>query len=237
MIFEENVIALKGQYKDNLSKLTYDSTERIFYLRKNQNNEFKTISLDKLTIGKFYLIKYDYNGNKIFCPIFPLEYKVIKNKNILYAVNLDYLPYEYKMDFFSKFFGYYDDILEKNKDRAKVLEEPSLKGVNFETIYKLLKRNGGYEYAVTAFDLLKIKETNVISTTIMHRFIFLNTRMVNSAMMKELLTNTSADELNEKIKEIIEKYDSIQISYDEDTKDFYKRLKSFEKNFKLVENI
>jgi hypothetical protein len=235
MNFRENILALKGQYYDNLEKLTYDSTERIFYLRKIQNNELKTTSINKIVIGKFYLIKYNYNGNKIYCPIFPLEFKIHKNKNILYAVNLDYLPYLYKVDFFSKIFDIYDNIYQKNKDIASVNDELPFNSITFENIYKLLKGNGGYEYSVTAFDLLKIKEVNVISTNIVHRFLFLNTKIVNSAMMKELLTNTTVDEYIDKLKNIINEYDNLKISYDEDTKDFYKRLRNFEQNFKLID--
>lgn len=237
MLFSENVQALMAQYGDNLSALVYDSTERIFYLRKNQNNEFRQTGVRNMVIGKFYLIQYNYNGNRIFAPIMPLEYKVNNNKNILYAVNLDYLPYKYKVDFFSKIFSFYESLLEKNQDLNKVMDELPMKGVNFETVYKYLKGNGGFEYAVTAYDLQKIIEVNVVSTNIMHRFIFLNTRMVNSATMKEMLSTTDSDELMVKIKEIVERYDAIRLSYDQDTKYFYKRLRSFEQNFKLVENI
>ena len=237
MVFMDNIQALMGQYGDNLAKLAYDSTQRIFYLRKTQNNELRTIAPTNLKIGNFYLIKYNYNGNKIFCPIFTLEYKVIKNKNILYAVNLDYLPYKYKVSFFSTMLDFYKDTLDENMDIANVLDEHSLNNINFELIYKMLKGNGGYEYAVTAFDILKIEELSKVSTNILHHFLFLDTRMVNSANMKQLLTNSTDDELTEKIREIVKKYDSITLTYDNDTKYFYKRLRTFENNYKLTENI
>ena len=85
-------------------------------------------------------------------------------------------------------------------------------------------------------DLNKIVETNMVSTKIMDRFIFLNTRMVNSSMMKELEKNTNSEEFREKLNEIIEKYDSMSITYEEDTRDFYKKLRAFEKNYKLIES-
>lgn len=235
MDFSAKVTALVGQYGKNLRSLTHDSTERIFYLRKTQSPEFRTVSKKDIIIGKFYLIKYDYNGNEIYCPIFPLEYKVIKNKHILYAVNLDYLPYSYKRSFFGELFNRYKDTVDKNED-VDVSKEIPLKGVNFENIYKILQKNGKMEFAVTAFDINKIIETNVVSTTIMDRFIFLNTRMVNSALMKELATNTKSEEFKEKLDTIVEEYDNLKITYEEDTKYFYKRLRAFEKNYKLIDS-
>lgn len=237
MNFGENIQALIGQYGKDLTSLTYDSTERIFYLRKKPNHELSNVGLNDLKIGCFYLLRYNYNGNNIFCPVFTLEYKVIKNKNILYCLNLDYLPYMYKVDFFTKMYNFYSGVFEDNENTADASSEKPLGGVTFESVYKLLQSNGNFEYAVTAFDVLKIKEVNRVSTTILHRFVFLNTRMVNSALMKELLVrNTSAD-LAEKIKSIIEKYDSIKLDFESDTKYFYKKLRAFEKNYKLVENI
>ena len=236
MKFGENVQSLIGQYGKDLSGLAYDSTERLFYLRKKPNHELSMTGLNDLKIGCFYLLRYDYNGNSIFCPVFTLEYKVIKNKNILYCVNLDYLPYMYKVDFFTKLYNFYNGTFDDNENISDVLSEKPLDGVTFESIYKLLQNNGKFEYAVTAFDILKIKEINRVSTTILHRFIFLNTRMVNSALMKELLVRNASSELNEKIKNIIEQYDSIKLDFDTDTKYFYKRLRAFEKNYKLIEN-
>jgi hypothetical protein len=237
MNLKEQGYNIFNQYSYNLTAITLESTERIFYLRKHQNNEFKTISLKNLSIGHFYLILYNFNGNKIFCPILPLEYKVWKNKNILYCINLDYLPYEYKIEFFGQLFYLYQSIIDKNIDISDVSSEMPLKGITFENIYKALKKNGGFEFSVTAFDVLKIEEVNIISTNIMDRFIFLNTRYVNSALMKELVEKTDSEGFKTKLKDIITEYDNIKLEYDEDTKAFYKKLKAFEKNYKLSENI
>jgi hypothetical protein len=162
---------------------------------------------------------------------------VWKNKNILYCVNLDYLPYEYKIEFFGKLFYLYQSVIDKNVDISDVSNELPLKDISFENIYKALKKNGGFEFSITAFDVLKIEEVNKISTNIMDRFIFLNTRYVNSALMKELIEKTDAEGFKTKLRSIITEYDSIKLEYDEDTKYFYKKLKAFEKNYKLTENI
>lgn len=236
MTFTENIRGLQGQYDKNLNKLVLDSTERIFYLRKMNNNELSSISIKNINLGCFYLIKYNYNGNKIYCPIFTLEYKVIKNKNILYAINLDYLPYTYKSNFFINLMNFYKQIYDDNIDINDATNEKPLPNITFEKVYRLLKSNGGYEFSVTAFDILKITEVCRVSTNILHRFLFLNTRMVNSALMKNLVSTDMLDEYKEKLKEIIDVYDNMKISYEEDTKEFYKRLRNFESNYKIIDN-
>lgn len=235
MKLNETIQALLGQYNNNLNNLVYESTERIFYLRKMQNNELKTISNTSILVGRFYLIKYNYNDNNIFCPIFTIEYKNTGTKKILYAINLDYLPYSYKVDFFSKIFDIYKTTVDKNADINSVISESTFNGINFENVYSMLKANGDFNFAITAFDLLKIKETNVISTNIVHRFIFLNTRIVNSAMIKQTEMNTQLAEYKTKLKELIELYDNIKITNESDTKSYYKNLKSIEKNYKLYD--
>jgi hypothetical protein len=123
MKFDEYVTALLGEYNENLNKLVYESTERIFYLRKHQNNELKSITPKHIVLGRFYLIKYNYNDNKLFCPIFTIDFKNNNGKNILYAINLDYLPYSYKIDLFSEILNIYNIIVDKNVDINNVKEE------------------------------------------------------------------------------------------------------------------
>jgi len=83
--FKDYCGKLFGEYNNNIGTITKESTDRIFYLINNPNEE---IYFDKkLSIGKFYLIRYDYNGNKIWCPIFIIDdrYKTDTQKRIIYA--------------------------------------------------------------------------------------------------------------------------------------------------------
>jgi hypothetical protein len=110
-----------------------------------------------MDIGKFYIIKYNFNGNKLWCPILtvpPLtnknekgvltnQLKIINNKNILYVVNFDYLPLKYKALLVDQIIKNNLDRWEKNQDRIsrgeKVKEELSFKVF---WIYNFLKKNG-----------------------------------------------------------------------------------------------
>ena len=89
-----------------------DTTQEFFnsYLKEN-NKQVSPTRVSKINIGKFYMIQYNYNGNKIWCPIFSIDFKIIKNKNILYAINLDYLPYIYKIRLFNKIFTFVSKII------------------------------------------------------------------------------------------------------------------------------
>ena len=90
-----------GQYS-SLINIVRESTDEIMNLRKTNSTLFKEINTGKILQGnqvpiKFYLIRYYYNGNQVWCPVMSLAYKVINNKNILYILNLQYLPFKYKM--------------------------------------------------------------------------------------------------------------------------------------------
>lgn len=217
----------------SVEKLISDSTERIFYLIRNNNHEIKEISINKLQLNKFYLIKYNYNGNKIWCPILTLEYKVVHNKNVLYAINLDYLPYYIKTIIFDRIFYQQNDNIDDNIDKADVINENPL-DISFEYIYKLLKNNGGYEYSLTGFDVLKIKNCFAVSTNIFPRFIFLKTGRKNLEEMRDIFKKMSETPEKKELKLIIEGYEKLLSKYKEDIKEYYKTLKDYEKNLKLI---
>jgi hypothetical protein len=187
MEFGEEVRALMGQYNENIKLLKDDSTSQIFQTAfKNPTWQIRSTNINKLRKGCFYIIKYNYNGNKIWSPILTLEYKVKNNKNILYAINFDYLPYKYKIIFVNRLFKLNNEVINKNRDVENVSEEKNL-NLNVESVYRWLQLNGRKEYSLTAFDVLKIENIYSISTTILDRFIFLDTRYINNRMMLDTL--------------------------------------------------
>ena len=126
--FKDDCYALFGEYNKDWKSCIYESTDIIFDLIENNNHEVMFTKPNKLMIGKFYLMKYEYIKDqyftekylenkrvpslKIWCPIFVLGFKesdkVVqrfdKNKKmIMYAINLDYLPFRYRILFFDIF--------------------------------------------------------------------------------------------------------------------------------------
>lgn len=233
---EELLNNIELRTSGNLQLFINESTELFLKAKNEDKNEVKAINPDKIVLGKFYFILYNYNGNLIWCPIFPLEYKYYNQKNILYAINLDYLPYVYKINFFNLIWLKQREIFEFNTTVKKIEEEKRIQKINFETVYNLLKKNGNYEYCITAFDMKKIKHTHHVSTTLMDRFIFITTKNLNARSMKDLYDKELNKELKEKILNIREQYQKILDEYSDDTKDYYKKLKAFEKQLKLTEN-
>lgn len=230
--FEYYVDALRGQF-GNLDDLIFASNKELFTMRNRQTDLFKSISIDKINIGRFHLINYNYNGSFLYAPILVIDYRVVENKHILYAVNLDYLPFDYKSIYFNKIYNTYKSIFEGNSDVNNVLEEKSLP-INFKVIFNSLKTSGGYEFAITAFDITKIKECFLVSTSLLYVLIHSHMRTVNIALMKD---NMKKYEDNHdkaiKLKETIIKLEEMRESYDTDVKGYYKRLKQIESNYKL----
>lgn len=218
----------------NLQMFINESTDLILDARNDNKEEVKNINLEAIEIGRFYLIRYNYNGNQIWCPIFSLEYKYYNQKSILYAINLDYLPYLYKIELFNVIWLKQREVFEFNQKVTKIEEERRLKIINFEDVYKLLKKNGNYEYCITAFDMTKIKEVNLVSYNLMGRFIMITTRNLNSRSMRDLYDKETNIEIKEKIDSILKQYEGILNEYSDDSKEFYKKLKNFESHLKLI---
>lgn len=233
---------LYGQYNNDIKTITLDSTNRIFDLIKKPNKEI--FFTKKLSIGKFYIIRYNYNSNKIWCPIFIIDdiYKPDIQKRIIYAINIDYLPYSYRILFFDILFSSFVDIIEYNNS-DNIDEEKSLK-VDFNLIYKLLKNNGQYEYSITAFDYLKIDGINkgepkifFVSTNFISRFIFIDTKIVNLKNMIDLSLILDDYNMKNKLNYIINLFKEIEKDLDiNDQKTYYKKLKLIENKYKLIDN-
>ena len=242
MIFKERkqkylhyVDALKGKFGD-LASMIKETNYDIFSLRNQYNKEFFEIKLDRIQIGKFYLLLYNFNGNKLFCPIFTIDYRVKNNKNILYAINLDYLPFLYKKMFFNKLYSDFEQIFLFNTDADNALVEKTIP-INFEFIYNALKDNGKYHYAISAFDVLKISECSVVSTNLMYLITHVHMRKVNITLMKNTMkAYEDKDFKQQKLKYTIEELEKMEESYDNDVTVYYKKLKQLENNYKLFEN-
>lgn len=235
--YEYYVRALRGQYGGDLKTMVFECNKEVFRARKEQTDWFKSISLNNLQTGRFYLINYYYNGNKVFCPIFAIDYRVSEyNKHNLYAINLDYLPFDYKMIFFNKLYNNAQTIFETNADAPDVMKEMNIP-VNFEIMYKALEKNGGYNFAITAFDINKIKECYIVSTNLMYLITNVHMRPVNVALMKELAQQYD-EGLEPKIRldKLITELEEMNETYDTDVKDYYKKLRSLENNYKLFDD-
>jgi hypothetical protein len=260
--------SLLGEYNSNIKNCIYDSTQIIFDLIKNNNHEVKITKSSKLLPGKFYILKYEYISDKyyeekyfnnktvpslnIWCPVYVLGFreseKIIqrysKNKKmILYALNLDYLPYNYKIALFDRIFKSNIERVEKNKDLhasgENVLNEYPMEVESF-ALYNLLKKNGGYEYCLTAYDPDKIvnfindtPELYSISTIIAHRLMFVDCKILNMKNIIDVYKDSDIDIIKDKLKSILEDFQKILNDLESDEKTLFKKLRQLENHFEL----
>ena len=62
-------------------------------------------------------------------------------------------------------------------------------------------------------------------------------RKINIALMKQNMENYQMDEIkSNKLKYTIEELEKMEEDYNDDVKQYYKRLKQLENNYKLFEN-
>lgn len=239
---------LIGEYNGNMKRLVTESTNLIFSLIKNPNLEVKRSIKGGIYVGKFYLIRYNYNGNKLWCPVFVIDdrYNAEIQKRIIYAINFDYLPFRYKIVYLDKLFNMFQSIIIKNiknnDNDNDVNKEIPLK-VNFESIYRSLKNNGDFNFCITGFDYSKIvgvdkgePEIYGISINIVPRFIFINTKQVNKNIMIKALKNTDIEKEKEKLSIILELYEKTVQDFDNDVKEYYQKLRLIENHYKLYDN-
>ena len=231
-----------------MKRLVTESTNLIFSLIKNPNLEVKRSIKGGIYVGKFYLIRYNYNGNKLWCPVFVIDdrYNAEIQKRIIYAINFDYLPFRYKIVYLDKLFNMFQSIIIKNiknnDNDNDVNKEIPLK-VNFESIYRSLKNNGDFNFCITGFDYSKIvgvdkgePEIYGISINIVPRFIFINTKQVNKNIMIKALKNTDIEKEKEKLSIILELYEKTVQDFDNDVKEYYQKLRLIENHYKLYDN-
>ena len=235
--FEYYVRALRGQFGGNLDQLIFETNKEIFWMRKNPTDWFKPIPTKRIQTGMFYIINYEFNGNKLYCPIFSIDYRVSdNNKHNLYAINLDYLPFDYKVIYFQEIYNKGKQIFEANANASDVLSEKKIP-VNFEGVYNSLKSNGGFHYCISAFDLNKINEVFVVSTNLMYLMIHVHMRPLNIELMKQLMNQyDKGSEINEKLEKLINELEQMTINFDTDVIEYYKKLRNLENNYKLFDN-
>lgn len=238
--FEGYMYGLIGM-NGSITNMIKNLTEKLVKLRQQPNlTEIMEIKPNKLVPGRFYLIQYNYNGNYIWCPILALEYKVIKNNHILYAINLEYLPPKFKIAIFNKIFKAGKEKLDKITQKEFVREEQPMKFMTFEFMYKLLK-DYKMNWAITAYTIkdftgnFKIKKSYLCSLKIAPEIIMADMKRYNSKNMIELQKSLAGED-SIKMSKIIEDYQLLIESYQEDSIEYHKKVALFKEKLKLFKD-
>lgn len=238
--FESYMYGLIGM-NGSITNMIKNLTDKLIKLRQQPNmKEIMEIKPDKLIPGRFYLIQYNYNGNYIWCPILALDYKVIKNNHILYAINLEYLPPKFKIAIFNKIFKAGKEKLDKITQKEFVREEPPMNFMTFEFMYKLLKEYK-MNWAITSYSIkdfsnnYKIKKSYLCSVKIAPEIIMADFKRHNSKNMIELQKSLVGEDAI-KMSKILEDYQKLIESYQEDSIEYHKKVALFKEKLKLFKD-
>jgi len=231
-----NSVNLNG---GNINKYIDDSTNLILKsIEKPNKIDIDKINIKDIKIGNFYFIKYNYNGNRIWIPIFSLNPPSRKEytPEVLYCINISHMNYKLRILFFNMIFESFNSIILDNEKLSIAKNEKSLNKITFDFVYQLLSKNvDDLTYCLTGFNILKIEECYLISTNFVYRFIMTNFNKFNTKNIKIVYDSLSESVEKIKIQKLLEEYENIINTYKEDSDDYYKQLKKLEKYFKLFE--
>jgi len=234
--FEEYMYGAMGLKTHSMTHFVNIMTDKLFNLKKQPNRtEILEVNLNKVIPYKFYLIQYNYNGNKIWCPILTLGFEKNEKsgKNILFAINLEYLPPKYKIIYFNYLFRIHKEDLSKIADAKDLTEERQLP-FDMKKLYNDLKRNGDMNHTVTGYDYLKIAKSYMISIKIAPEILMCDPKRYNSKSMKELFIKLPESEEKDTLAEIIKDHDKLIENYQEDSIKYHKQVALFEKHLKII---
>jgi len=239
--FEDYIWGVMGLH-GSWERMIFDLTEQLRNLIIKPNlSEVMEIDPSKLVPNRFYLIKYDFNGNPLWCPILALDYKVHKNNHILYGINLEYLPPRYKMLLFDKIFKQVYAEMDLIAQKELVRDEATLSFLSFEFMYKMLKVNGNMEWSITAWTIknflgqFKIKKAYLCSIKILPQIMFSDWKRYNTGDMIELQKKLYGEE-SVKLGEIIEQYQKLLEEYEADSILYHKKVALFREKLKLFKD-
>lgn len=123
------------------------------------DKDVMSVNVNDITIGRFYHFHYqDISNWMAYSPVFVVDYKKLKNKIIILAINLNFIPLEIRAYFFDKF------MIEND-----FINDVTLK-VDYEGAYNELLKIG-FEYALVEYDAINIKLVHKISMDFVPRFL------------------------------------------------------------------
>jgi hypothetical protein len=139
---------LKENIKQGIPNYFKENSLKYYNLYKSPDNELvKSIPMANIQIGGIYFLYYKDESN--WMQLSPILCCDIRDKRLVFAVNLNFLPLEIRLDLF-------DDLImniHNNNDQSK--NAVPFNFINFESIYKKLIRKG-FEYALVEYEIGRI---------------------------------------------------------------------------------
>ena len=150
--------------RSKLSKLVWsqykENSDYFAQKYKKSDDEVTSIPISKIEMGGFYFLHYRDSSNWMqYSPVFTVSFKKVNNILILYAINLNFIPIDIRVEFFDKFMD------ERNFEKDLPLK------VDFKGVYDELMKYG-FEYALMEFVLNNVLLTHKINMNSVPRFLY-----------------------------------------------------------------
>jgi len=139
----------------------FKNNSLFFYDKYSKSDEHvKNINIGDLYPGNFYFLHYQDPSNWMkYAPIFAVDYRKFNNQIVLMAVNLNFIPLQFREVLFDKFMN--KDNFDKNLSLT----------VDYKGVYDELFRLG-FEYALMEFNVIQIKIIHHIHMDMLPRFLY-----------------------------------------------------------------
>lgn len=182
---------IKLRQKEEGNRTAENSTKWLLDQIKQPNNtSVKEVTPDDIQPGKLYFLFYDLAGalksSKMeqYSPVLALKYGIVKQKPILWAFSLNFLPERVKVNWF-------DQVLERFFKGALSTDlnvEPSNQSLNvtYEGVYKTLA-SIGFEYAIREFRMDLINKIYEFDVQELDRFATVDTEKFTGVDPKKLI--------------------------------------------------
>lgn len=140
-------------YKDNV-QLLYN-----LYSNPDGSKGVEEINISDMHTGGFFFMHYMDESNWMqYSPIMFIDTKEFENRIIGYAINFNFIPFEYRIALFDK---YLNDLVDNYQ----------LSSITFENAYKMLLEIG-YEYAIVEYDMKRVERVFSIDLSILSKFLY-----------------------------------------------------------------
>lgn len=148
----------------NLAEWFKENSKKFYNLYQDPDNDtVKPIAISKIKRGGIYFIWYKDESNWMkYSPILVADYR---DKKIIFAMNMNFLPLEIRLDFF-------DDITKNiwdNNNQSHGMNPFHF--MTFEKIYKKLIKYG-FEYSLVEYDISRIIRVVEIDMENLHEFLY-----------------------------------------------------------------
>src|ERR1022692_4062089 len=115
----------------------FKNNSLFFYDKYSKSDkDVMNIPVGKMQIGGFYFLQYEDDSNWMkWSPIFTIDFKKFSNMIVIFGVNFNFIPLEFRVGIFDKYINDLD------------FEKDNLLKVSYKGVYEELRKYG-FEYAI-----------------------------------------------------------------------------------------